>query len=598
MRTRILIPAVLMAAMACNNAPQQSAETAEQFLAAYNLRYQELLKASAEAEWKANTYIMEGDTVTEKEVERANKAMADYTGSKENIDKARKFLEDTTLAPLVRKQLRSVLYKAGSNPATAGALIDEKIKAENDQNTKLFSYRFVVGKDTVSANKIDSVIQHSADLDERLRYWEASKGVGIGLKDGLANLQRLRNATVKELGYSDYFSYQVSDYGMTTPEMMDLCHGMISDIWPLYRELHTWARYELAKKYKKPVPDMLPAHWLPNRWGQDWTALIEVEGLDVDKALATKEPKWIVEQGEEFYKSLGFSALPASFHEKSSLYPAPADAKWAKNNHASAWHMDNDKDVRSLMSIEPNTRWWGTTLHELGHIYYYMEYSNPDVPIILREGANRGYHEAMGSLLGLAAMQQPFLENRGLLEKGLKIDQTRALMKEALEYAVVIPWGAGVMTGFEHELYANNLPKDQYNAKWWELARKYQGIEPPTARGEEYCDAASKTHINNDAAQYYDYAISYILLFQFHDHIAKNILKQDPHATDYWGNKEVGTFLASIMRPGATVDWREHLKNHVGSEMSAKPMLEYFAPLMTWLKEQNKGRKYTLPETI
>ena len=596
---KLFVPIALMLGIAaCNQSTTPPAETAEQFLAAYNSKYQELLSVASEAEWKANTYIVEGDSITEQEVTKANKAMADFTGSQENIDKARKFLEDKNLSPLVAKQLRSVLYKAGGAPASAGALIDEKIKAENDQNTKLFAYRFVVGKDTVSANKIDSVLQHSANLDERLKYWEASKAVGIGLKDGLANLQRLRNATVKDLGYSDYFSYQVSDYGMTTDEMMQLCHQMTADIWPLYRELHTWARYELAKKYKKPVPDLLPAHWLPNRWGQDWTALMEVEGLDVDKALASKDPKWIIEQGEEFYKSLGFAALPSTFHEKSSLYPAPAGAKWAKNNHASAWHMNNDNDVRSLMSIEPNTRWWGTTLHELGHIYYFMEYSNPDVPIILREGANRGYHEAMGSLLGLAAMQQPFLENRGLLEKGLKIDQTRALMKEALEYAVVIPWGAGVMTGFEFELYANNLPKDQYNAKWWELARKYQGIEPPTARGEEFCDAASKTHINNDAAQYYDYAISYILLFQFHDHIAKNILKQDPHATDYWGNKEVGSFLRKVMRPGATVDWREHLRNSVGSDMSAKPMLDYFAPLMDWLKTQNKGRKYTLPETI
>ena len=260
--------------------------------------------------------------------------------------------------------------------------------------------------------------------------------------------------------------------------------------------------------------------------------------------------------------------------------------------------MNNDQDVRSLMSIVPNTRWWGTALHELGHIYYFLEYSNDDVPIILRGGANRGYHEAMGSLLGLAAMQQPFLENRGLLEKGLEVDQTKVLLKEALDFAVLLPWGAGVMTEFEYELYSNELPKDQMNAKWWELKRKYQGIAPPSERGEEFCDAASKTHINNDAAQYYDYAISNILLFQFHDHIAKKILKQDPHATDYWGSKETGKWLASIMRPGATVDWNQHLVDHLGTGMSATPMLEYFEPLMKWLKKENEGREHTLPESV
>jgi peptidyl-dipeptidase A len=121
---------------------------------------------------------------------------------------------------------------------------------------------------------------------------------------------------------------------------------------------------------------------------------------------------------------------------------------------------------------------------------------------------------------------------------------------------------------------------------------------PPTYRGEEFNDAASKTHINNDAAQYYDYAISYILLFQIHDHISKNILKQDPHATNYYGSKDVGNFLKGILKTGANNDWRELMKESIGSEMSAKPMLEYFEPLMAYLKEQNKGRSYTLPETF
>lgn len=320
----------------------------------------------------------------------------------------------------------------------------------------------------------------------------------------------------------------------------------------------------------------------------------------MDEPLADKNAEWVVEQGEAFYMSLGFDALPQSFWDKSSLYPAPAGADWSKNNHASAWHMNNDNDVRTLMSITPNTEWWETTLHELGHIYYFLEYSNEDVPLILREGANRGYHEAMGSLIGLASLQQPFLEERGLMEPGLELDEMQLMLKEALNFAVLIPWGAGVMAEFEYELYANDLSEDEFNAMWWELKEKYQGIEAPTDRldADGYCDAASKTHINNDPAQYYDYAISNILLFQFHDHIAKNILGQDPHATNYWGNTEVGDFMKSLQHPGATVDWDEHLVNHLGTGMSAKPMLDYFTPLLEWLKVQNEGREYTLPETL
>lgn len=569
------------------------------FLDKYNADYQKLLYAANEAQWTLNTYMVEGDTLAAYNAGLADKAMAEYTGSAENIESARKFLKsEKELTDLQVRQLKYILYMAGNTPAIAKDIVDKRIAAQNEQTKKLYSFEYKVNGKKVSTNDIDGILKSETDVKKRLAAWTASKEVGKGLKGGLVNLVDLRNKSVQALGYSDFFNYQVSEYDMTSEELMKVCKDMIKDLWPLYRELHTWARYELAAKYKQEVPEMLPAHWLPNRWGQEWNALVEVEGFDLDGALKSKTKEWIIEQGEEFYKSLGFSALPKVFHEKSSLYPVPADAKYSKNNHASAWHFDNDQDVRSLMSVEPNAEWWGTVLHELGHIYYFLTYANKDVPIVLRAGANRAYHEAFGTQIGLASMQKAFLVDRGLIADGVETDDMKILLKEALDYVVVIPWSAGVMTGFEHELYANNLSPDQYNAKWWELVKKYQGIVPPSERGEEFCDAATKTHINDDAAQYYDYAMSNLLLFQFHNHIAKNILKQDPHNTNYWGNKEVGKFLEKLMYPGASVDWREHLKKNLGEEMSAKGMVEYFAPLMDYLKEQNKGRVYTLPETI
>ncbi|MDQ7053817.1 MAG: M2 family metallopeptidase [candidate division KSB1 bacterium] len=136
------------------------------------------------------------------------------------------------------------------------------------------------------------------------------------------------------------------------------------------------------------------------------------------------------------------------------------------------------------MSVVPNAEWYETVHHELGHIYYFLEYSRPEVPILLREGANRAFHEGMGSLLGLAAMQKPFLAHLDLLPADAQTDEMRTLLKEALNYIVFIPWSAGVMTEFEYELYANDLPADQFNRKWWELKKTYQGIVPPSPRGE------------------------------------------------------------------------------------------------------------------
>ena len=569
------------------------------YLDSYNKEFQKHLYEWNKGEWSLNTRIVEGDSITGKIAQDAQRQYANFVGIKENIETATKFLKTKDdLTDLQVRQLNRILFLAGSNPEIAGKIVQDKIEADTKQVELLYGFDFKLNDKSISTNEIDALLNTETDLNKRLKVWETSKEVGKGLKDGLVNLQNLRNKTVQALGYDDFFAYQVSEYGMTVDEMRDVCQSMTTDIWPLYRELHTWARYTLADKYNTEVPDLLPAHWLPNRWGQDWQGIIKSDGLNIDAKLQEYSSEWIVKKGEEFYVSLGFPELPLSFWDLSSLYPAPTDADYKKNNHASAWHMDNDKDVRSLMSVIPNTRWWSTSLHELGHIYYFISYSNPNVPVILREGANRGYHEAVGSLIGLASLQTPFLKQMGLLPEDFEIEKIQALLIESLDYIVFIPWSAGVMTDFEYELYSQNLPRDQFNNKWWELVKKYQGIIPPYERGNDYCDAATKTHINNDAAQYYDYAISNVLLFQFHDHIANNILKQDPHATNYYGNKETGKFLQDLLSPGASVDWREHLKNSIGSEMDAKPMVDYFAPLMVWLKEQNKGRKYTLPESI
>ena len=591
----------ILSIAACNKKNQDDnlQNEVQAYLDSYNSEFQKLLTSNNEAQWKLNTMILEGDTITSKEASDAAEKFANFTGSKINIEKATNYLKSKNeLTALQVKQLETILFMAGANPETAGDIVKQKIKAETDQIGLLYGFKYMINGKEVTTNNIDDILRNSNKLDERLTAWATSKEVGKTLKRGLENLRDLRNKSVQALGYKDFFDYQASEYGMNSNEIMQSCNDMIKDVWSLYRELHTWARYELAAKYKQPVPEYLPAHWLPNRWGQDWTAMITTSGINLDEKLKTKNAEWIVKQGEEFYKSLGYSALPASFYEKSSLYPLPPDAKYKKNNHASAWHIDNDKDVRSLMSVEPNTDWWGTVLHELGHIYYYMTYSNKDVPLILRGGANRAYHEAMGSLIGLAALQKPFLQNFGLLDKDEKSNDTINMLKEALDYIVHIPWGAGVMTAFEHDIYSKNTPVSEFNKTWWEYVKKYQGIVPPTDRGEEYCDAATKTHINDDAAQYYDYSMSNVLLFQFHDYIAKKILKQDPHNTNYWGSKETGKFLQNLMYPGASVDWREHLKKNLGSDMSAKPMLEYFEPLLVYLKKVNHGRKYTLPEKL
>ena len=594
--SKLALLAVLGACQGSAARPAHNAEL-ETYLSDYGKEYQRLSYASQLAEWESNTHIVEGDSTNAIRTRKANEALARFVGSNDNISRIRGYLKDrSTLSPLQARQLEVMLYMAAEKPETAATVVAQRIAAEAAQTEKLYGFQFKLRGKPITPNAIDDSLTSSRALPARLAVWQASKEVGPVLKPGILRLRDLRNQVVGALGYPDYFSYQVSDYGMSTEEMLQLNDQLIRELRPLYRELHTWARYELAKRYKVPVPNQLPAHWLPNRWGQDWGSLVEVKGLDVNRALAAHTAEWVVDQGEEFYRSLGFDSLPQTFWEKSSLYPVPASSPYKKNTHASAWHLDNDRDVRSLMSVEPNRDWYETVHHELGHIYYFMTYSTPEVPLVLRQGANRAYHEGIGSMMGLASLQRRFLVGRKLVPADAKIDSIAHLFQEALSYVVFVPFAAGTMTRFEHALYAEHLPADKLNETWWALTRKYQGIVPPSPRDERWADALTKTHINDDPAQYYDYALSYALIFQLHDHIARKILKQDPHDTDYHGSREVGNFLKRLMAPGGTRPWRDALRESTGSELDAKAMVDYFQPLYVWLQEQNRGRKATLPD--
>jgi len=146
------------------------------------------------------------------------------------------------------------------------------------------------------------------------------------------------------------------------------------------------------------------------------------------------------------------------------------------------------------------------------------------------------------------------------------------------------------MTHWEADIYAHNLSPDQWNARWWQYVRDFQGVEPPAARGEDYCDAATKTHINDTPCYYYSYAVATVLKFQFHEYIARNILKQPTQSCNYANRREVGDFLRKIMEQGANEDWRKVLREATGESLSTRAMAEYFKPLMAWLQKQNQGR--------
>ena len=533
----------------------------------------------------------------------ADKALAALAGSKLIIEKTkallknRKQLEETTA-----RQLERLLLDAAESPGTIPEVVTARVEAEARQASIMDGYTFCAALPTpgktqgacprpITANEIDDILRKSRDLNERLRIWTASKEIGRPLKPGLVELVKLRNQVAREMGYHSYFALQVADYGMTVEEMMKLLDDALTTTKPLYDELHCFAKYELGARFKRPPPRLIPAHWIGNRWAQTWPGLIEAANLDPLFKGASAES--IVRSAENFYVSLGFPRLPPSFWERSDLYPVPPGLPRKKNAHASAWDIDRQGDVRSLMSVEPNAEWFGAAHHELGHIYYFLSYDRPEVPYLLREGANRAFHEAVGELAKLASEETPYLVKVGVMPEAKRPDATGWLLQSGLDSIVFLAWSAGTMSHFEHDLYEDELPPDQWQQRWWDDVALFQGVVPPNGRGGDLCDACTKTHINDDPAQYYDYALATMIKFQLHDHICSKILKQDVRACDYSGNKDVGAFLKGILSLGATRDWRAVIKEATGEPISPRAMMAFYQPLLDVLAKRNEGRDCT-----
>lgn len=576
-------------------------ERAAAFLAFYNGVLPEMNARQQDAAWAAATDVSERHAGGRAGAEAV---FAGFAGSGYVVRTARELTaRGDALDDLTRRQLRFVLLDAAYAPGSNPDLARRRVEAESRQSERQDGFTYCLAARAAggrcarpaTAGDLDARLRDSRDVAERERVWTASKEIGDGLRTGLLELRDLRNAVAREMGYADFYALQVADYGMTTDEMMALLDNAITQLRPLFRELHCYARRRLAERYRAPVPaGAMPAHWIGNRWAQSWPGL--VPAVDLDPLFRGRTPESIVRTAERYYVSMGFDPLPETFWQKSDLYPVPAGGTRRKNSHASAWHMDLGDDVRSLMSVRADSDWFGTAHHELGHIYYYRSYARPEVPPVLRRGANRAFHEAVGELIALSVMQEPYLRSQRILPATQALDRDAMLLNDALDSGpVFFMFAAGTMSHFERDLYAGDLPAAELNARWWRYVGEYQGVAPPAPRDETHCDACTKTHVNDDPGQYYDYALATLLKYQLHEHLCRTIVRADPHACTYADNRAVGDALRRLLAPGATRDWRALLREATGEDLSAAAMLRYYEPLRAVLARENAGAQCAGP---
>src|SRR3989454_1811296 len=293
----------------------------------------------------------------------------------------------------------------------------------------------------------------------------------------------------------------------------------------------------------------------------------------------------MVRYGEAFFASLGFAPLPKTFWER-SLFTKPADRDVVC--HASAWDIDNKDDVRIKMCIQIRDVDFVTIHHELGHNFYQRAYENQ--PFLFANGANDGFHEAIGDTIALAITPE-YLKKIGLLDE---IPPPEAdiplLLKQALDKVAFLPFGL-LIDQWRWKVFSGEIKPEDYNKAWWELRLKYQGVAPISPRGEELFDPGAKYHVAANVP-YTRYFLAFILQFQFHRALSQAAgCTASIHRCSIYENKEAGKRLNTMLAMGESRPWQDAMQALTGRrEMDAGAILAYFAPLTKWLDQQIKGK--------
>jgi peptidyl-dipeptidase A len=571
-------------------------QSAQQFVQQAEASFAKATVEAAQAEWVYQTYINQdtealtaraGAKLTELIVANAVTAAKHVGAPGLDYDTARKL-----------NRMRTAIVLPAPTRAGAAqevATLQARLQGIYGKGQGTLGGKPINGSDIEAAMGTN---RNPAELQEMWVSWHDQ--VGKPMAADYAKLVDLANQGAKELGYSDTGALWRSNYDMTPEAFAALTEKLWGEVKPLYDQLHCYTRAKLNEKYGdgvQPATGPIRADLLGNMWAQEWGNIYDIVappgtgdvGFDTTKLLEEKgyDPLRMVRTGEAFFSSLGFAPLPQTFWERSQ-FVKPADREVVC--HASAWDIDNVEDLRIKMCTKVNGDDFVTVHHELGHNYYQRAY-NKQPPLYL-DGANDGFHEAIGDTVALSITPE-YLVQIGLLDRAQVPGPEKdigLLLRQAMDKVAFLPFGL-LIDRWRWQVFSGETAPADYQQAWTDMRLQYQGIVPPVERPADAFDPGAKYHIPA-VVPYTRYFLARILQFQFYEAACRQAGWKGPlHRCSFYGNKAVGERLNAMLAMGASKPWPDALEAFTGSrEISGKPMLRYFAPLARWLEQQNRGK--------
>jgi len=572
-------------------APAPTAAEAKAFIDKAEADLAALSQYVNKASWVRATYITEDSMWLEA------KAGAEATelATRLAIQAAR--FDQVAVDPVTRRKLdilkRALVAPAPQRPGAADEMATIASRLDSTYSTGKFTYN---GK-ALTLNDAEDILASSTDPAELKAVWEGWHSISPVMVPDYARLVALSNEGSVALGYKDTGALWRSGYDMDPDAFAADTDRLWKQLEPFYRNLHCYVRARLNEKYGDSVQSRtgpIRADLLGNMWAQQWGNIYPVVAprsttpsyaLDDLLVNAGYDPVKMVKTGEAFYVSMGLAPLPETFWTRSQIV-RPRDREVVC--HASAWDLDDADDIRIKMCTKVNGEDFYTVHHELGHNFYQRAYKAQ--PYIFKNGANDGFHEAIGDFIGLSALTPTYLQQIGLLKDvpGAEGD-IPFLLKMALDKIAFMPFGL-MVDRWRWEVFSGQLTPAQYNTGWWKLRTQYQGIVPPGPRPTDAFDPGAKYHVPANVP-YTRYFLAHVYQFQFHRAACQQAGWKGPlHRCSIYGDKAVGARFNAMMEMGASRPWPEAMQAFTGETRGdASAVADYFKPLNVWLTKQNKG---------
>ncbi|XP_075170478.1 angiotensin-converting enzyme-like [Haematobia irritans] len=442
---------------------------------------------------------------------------------------------------------------------------------------------------------IQRIVATTNDPAELKYYWDAWREKNTvwsavnfyTIIEAMKKSAELLDRPVLDLYYSGY----------NVEEFLKEMDRVMEELKPTYQQMHAFIRRELHKKYGSDVIDEngpIPHHLFEQVLAQAWKEGSIIEDYFPFKELPAYDgfvknfnSKKMLNDSQDFYKSLGFSDLDEDFLKNR--------IKEEDESESLNGCRDNIMDITPKVYMEycrkVDFRKFMQMHGYVGRIHYAQEKKN--LPAFFFHAYDLEY--PVGEAVILSASTPKHLQTIGLAKDFKFTEKTlmNRLFRMGIHTILNIP-EFYVQSKIVSELLKGTVDMDTVNKRYWKLMEDYAGVEPPSDREEGSIDFPYKFYLDVEENHQTKKFVSEILGYQFYKALCQKSGDQGQlHNCDFYGNKDVGNVLKSMMSLGSTKSFKDVISKILtdNTSLCANPLVEYYTPILDWVKTLNEQNK-------